>query len=38
MHFSTVPTLSEAETSIGLTQKRGGTTAYQALLPVNKHK
>ena len=30
--------VSEAEQRIGLTRKRGSTTAYQALLPVNKQK
>ena len=30
--------VTEAEQRIGLTRKRGSTTAYQALLPVNKQK
>ena len=30
--------ISEVETWIGLTRKKGSTTAYQALLPVNKNK
>ena len=30
--------ISETEKWIGLTRKKGSTTAYQALLPVNKHK
>lgn len=30
--------ISETETWIGLTRKKGSTTAYQALLPVNKRK
>ncbi len=30
--------ISEAEKWIGLTRKKGSTTAYQALLPVNKHQ
>ena len=30
--------ISEAETWIGLTRKKGSTTAYQALLPINKLK
>ena len=30
--------ISENEVRIGLTRKRGSTTAYEALLPWNKHK
>jgi hypothetical protein len=30
--------ISEAEKLIGLTQKRGSTTAYQALRPINSQK
>ena len=30
--------ISENETRIGLTRKRGSTTAYQALQPINKNK
>lgn len=30
--------ISEAESRIGLTRKRGSSTAYQALLPINKAK
>lgn len=36
--FYSASQVTEAETRIGLTRKRGSTTAYQALLPINKQK
>ena len=36
--FFSASQISEAEKRIGLTRKRGSTTAYQALLPINKSK
>jgi transposase len=36
--FYSASQISEAETRIGLTKKRGSTTAYQALLPINVFK
>lgn len=37
-HFKSSSQITEAEKRIGLTRKRGSTTAYQALLPINKDK
>jgi hypothetical protein len=36
--FYSASQISEAERDIGLTRKKGSTTAYQALLPVNRLK
>jgi hypothetical protein len=37
-HFYSISQITEAKIRIGLSRKKGGTIAYQALLPINRQK